>query len=256
MDALRLRAERLEGIAELSASLAHEIKNPLASIRSAVEQIGRMPATSEDQKTLSALVMKESDRLSRLLSEFLDFARVRVAKTKPIDLADVARGAARLADTHPDRDRSVRVTFEEPASGRISLDGDEDLLHRAVFNLALNAVQAAPANSEVRIEVARGPLDPIPTGIRFDSEPVSLRVSDSGPGIPPDVRDRMFDPFFTTKSNGTGLGLAVVHRAIEAHRGLVLVDSNPQGTRFTVILPSTQNGRGSHDTPLTTRSVS
>ncbi len=256
MDALRLRAERLEGIAELSASLAHEIKNPLASIRSAVEQIGKMPAMSEDQRTLSALVMKESDRLSRLLSEFLDFARVRVAKTKPIDLADVARGAARLADTHPDRDRSVRVTFEEPASGRIALDGDEDLLHRAVFNLALNAVQAAPANSEVRIEVARGPLDPIPTGIRFDSEPVSLRVSDSGPGIPPDVRDRMFDPFFTTKSNGTGLGLAVVHRAIEAHRGLVLVDSNARGTRFTVILPSTQNGRGSHDTPLNTRSVS
>ncbi len=256
MDALRLRAERLEGIAELSASLAHEIKNPLASIRSAVEQIGKMPAMSEDQKTLSVLVMKESDRLSRLLSEFLDFARVRVAKTKPIDLADVARGAARLADTHPDRDKSVRVTFEEPAAGRISLDGDEDLLHRAVFNLALNAVQAAPANSEVRIEVARGPLDPIPSGIRFDSEPVSLRVTDAGPGIPPDVRDRMFDPFFTTKSNGTGLGLAVVHRAIEAHRGLVLVDSTPRGTRFTVILPSTQNGRGTHDTPLNTRSVS
>jgi signal transduction histidine kinase len=256
MDALRLRAERLEGIAELSASLAHEIKNPLASIRSAVEQIGKMPAMSEDQKTLSALVMKESDRLSRLLSEFLDFARVRVAKTKPIDLADVARGAARLADTHPDRDKSVRVTFEEPASGRIPLDGDEDLLHRAVFNLALNAVQAAPANSEVRIEVAHGPLEPIPAGIRFDSEPVSLRVTDAGPGIPPEVRDRMFDPFFTTKTNGTGLGLAVVHRAIEAHRGLVLVDSNPQGTRFTVILPSSQNGRGARDTPLTTRSVS
>jgi len=256
MDALRLRAERLEGIAELSASLAHEIKNPLASIRSAVEQIGRMPAVNEDQKTLSSLVMKESDRLSRLLSEFLDFARVRVAKTKPIDLAAVARGAARLADTHPDRDTSVRVTFEEPAAGRISLDGDEDLLHRAVFNLALNAVQAAPANTEVRIEVARGPLDPIPAGIRFDSEPVSLRVTDAGPGIPPDVRDKMFDPFFTTKSNGTGLGLAVVHRAIEAHRGLVLVDSNAHGTRFTVILPSSQNGRGSHDTPLNTRSVS
>ncbi len=256
MDALRLRAERLEGIAELSASLAHEIKNPLASIRSAVEQIGRMPAASDDQKTLSVLVMRESDRLSRLLSEFLDFARVRVAKTKPIDLAAVARGAARLADTHPDRDASVRVTFHEPDVGRISLDGDEDLLHRAVFNLALNAVQAAPPGSEVRIEVSRGPLDPVPAGFRFDSAPVSLRVSDAGPGIPAEVRDRMFDPFFTTKSNGTGLGLAVVHRAIEAHRGLVLVDSNPHGTRFTVILPSTQNGRGTHDTPLNTRSVS
>lgn len=256
MDALRLRAERLEGIAELSASLAHEIKNPLASIRSAVEQIGRMPAVSDDQRTLSGLVMKESDRLSRLLSEFLDFARVRVAKTKPIDLVALARGAARLADTHPDRDASVRVTFDEPADGRIPLDGDEDMLHRAVFNLALNAVQAAPPNSEVRIEVARGPLDPIPTGIRLDSEPVSLRVSDAGPGIPSDVRDRMFDPFFTTKPNGTGLGLAVVHRAIEAHRGLVLVDSSQRGTRFTVILPSKQNGRGAHESPLHSRSVS
>jgi two-component system sensor histidine kinase PilS (NtrC family) len=255
MDALRLRAERLEGIAELSASLAHEIKNPLASIRSAVEQIGRMPTVSDDQRTLSGLVMKESDRLSRLLSEFLDFARVRVAKTKPVDLAAIARGAARLADTHPDRDTSVRVTFQEPAAGRIPLDGDEDMLHRAVFNLALNAVQAAPPGSEVRIEVARGALDPIPTGIRFDPDSVSLRVSDAGPGIPADVRDRMFDPFFTTKPNGTGLGLAVVHRAIEAHRGLVLVDSNPRGTRFTVILPSTQNGRGAHDSPLHSRSV-
>src|SRR5262249_10202391 len=162
--------------------------------------------------------------LSRLLSEFLDFARVRVAKTKPIDLAVVARGAARLADTHPDREPSVRVTFQEPSAGRIALDGDEDLLHRAVFNLALNAVQAAPPAREVRSGVARGPLAPIPAGIRFDSEPVSLRVTDTGPGIPAEVRDRMFDPFFTTKSNGTGLGLAVVHRAIEAHRGLVLVD--------------------------------
>jgi len=244
MDALRLRAERLEGIAELSASLAHEIKNPLASIRSAVEQIGRMPATSEDQKTLSALVMKESDRLSRLLSEFLDFARVRVAKTKPIDLADVARGAARLADTHPDRDQSVRVTFEEPASGRISLDGDEDLLHRAVFNLALNAVQASPRGGRVRVELAPLSMDQVPAGVSFDLGGVALRVSDDGPGIPVEIRDRLFDPFFTTKPGGSGLGLSIVHRAIEAHAGFVFVDSDDSGTRVTVLLPSHQSDTG------------
>ena len=97
IDVLHLRAERLEGIAELSASLAHEIKNPLASIRSSVEQISRMPAVSDDQKTLTALVMRESDRLSRLLSEFLDFARVRVARTGPVDLAErrARRGRSR-----------------------------------------------------------------------------------------------------------------------------------------------------------------
>src|SRR5262249_47358699 len=109
MDALRLRAQRLEGIAELSASLAHEIRNPLASIRSAVEQISRMPAISDDQKTLSALVMRESDRLSRLLGEFLDFARVRVTRLQQVDLGAVARDVAALVGAHPDRPERVHV---------------------------------------------------------------------------------------------------------------------------------------------------
>jgi two-component system sensor histidine kinase PilS (NtrC family) len=241
LDVLRLRAERLEGIAELSASLAHEIKNPLASIRSSVEQISRMPAVSDDQKTLTALVMRESDRLSRLLSEFLDFARVRVAKTEPVNLARIARDAATLAAAHPDRDSTVRVTCVLPEGDDVQIEGDEDLLHRAVFNLALNAVQASPASSEVRVEVAHGCFDPLPAGIAFEGDAVSLRVSDAGPGIPAGIRDRMFDPFFTTKANGSGLGLAVVHRAIEAHRGLVFVDNGLRGgTRFTVILPTAQ----------------
>ncbi|HEX4682280.1 MAG TPA: ATP-binding protein [Gemmatimonadaceae bacterium] len=242
IDALRLRTERLEGIAELSASLAHEIKNPLASIRSAVEQISRMPSVSDDQKTLTVLVMRESDRLSRLLSEFLDFARVQMARVRPVDLASVAQGAASLVATHPDREQSVRVTCVVPENDPLEIDADEDLLHRAVFNLVLNAVQAAPPQSEVRIEVARGASDSLTPAIPFDGDAVSLRVSDSGPGIPPEIRDRMFDPFFTTKANGSGLGLAVVHRAIEAHRGLVFVDSTTRGTRFTVILPRTQTG--------------
>jgi two-component system sensor histidine kinase PilS (NtrC family) len=244
MDVLRLRAERLEGIAELSASLAHEIKNPLASIRSAVEQISRIPAANDDQKTLSVLVMRESDRLSRLLSEFLDFARVRMARTQPVDLATIARVAAGLVAAHPDREESVTVTCIAPEGDTIMLDGDEDLLHRALFNLTLNAVQAAPPMSDVRIEIARGSFDVMPAGLMFEGEPVSVRVSDSGPGIAAEIRDKMFDPFFTTKANGSGLGLAVVHRAIEAHRGLVMVDSSSRGTRFTVILPTQQLVRG------------
>ncbi len=236
MDVLRLRAERLEGIAELSASLAHEIKNPLASIRSAVEQISRMPTISDDHKTLSMLVLRESDRLSRLLSEFLDFARVRVVRTTPVDLVAVARGAADLATAHPDCDATVRVTCLMPEDG-MHVDGDEDLLHRAVFNLALNAVQASPPQGEVHIEIARGSFEPLPVGLPFDGDSVALRVTDTGSGIPAEIRDRMFDPFFTTKANGSGLGLAVVHRAIEAHRGVVFVDSGTRGTRFTVILP-------------------
>jgi two-component system sensor histidine kinase PilS (NtrC family) len=241
LDMMRLRTERLEGIAELSASLAHEIKNPLASIRSSVEQISRMPAVSDDQRTLTQLVMRESDRLSRLLTEFLDYARVRVAKTECVDLSKIARDAASLAAAHPDRDDSIRVTCVIPEGDNVSIEGDEDLLHRAVFNLALNAVQASPQHAEVRVEVARGCFDPLPAGIAFEGEAVSLRVSDAGSGIPAGVRERMFDPFFTTKQGGSGLGLAVVHRAIEAHRGLVFVDSGQVGgTRFTVILPTAQ----------------
>ena len=241
IDTLRLRAERLEGIAELSASLAHEIKNPLASIRSSVEQLARMPHATADEKTLSSLVMRESDRLSRLLTEFLDFARVRVGRTAPVDLGAVARGAAGLAAAHPDRLDTVRGSCVVPEGELVNVDGDEDLLHRAVFNLALNALQASPPESEVRIEVSSGIFDPLPSGVSFDSGAVALRVSDAGPGIPPEIRDRLFDPFFTTKANGSGLGLAVVHRAIEAHRGLVFVDSGNRGTRFTVILPKSQS---------------
>lgn len=238
LEALALRAERLEGIAELSASLAHEIRNPLAAIRSAVEQISRIPAVSDDQKTLTALVMRESDRLTRLLSEFLDFARVRVARADAVDLAYVARGAANLASAHPDKLESVTVTCVAPADEPLMVGGDEDLLHRAVFNLLLNAVQAAPHDSEVTIELARGFVEPLPAGLSFAGDAVSLRITDAGSGIPPEIRAKMFDPFFTTKANGSGLGLAIVHRAIDAHRGHIFVDSSTKGTRFTVVLPA------------------
>ncbi|MEX2178835.1 MAG: ATP-binding protein [Gemmatimonadaceae bacterium] len=241
LEALRLRAERLEGVAELSASLAHEIKNPLASIRSAIEQLSRVPHVGEDERTLSELVMRESDRLSRLLTEFLDFARVRVTHTAQVDIAAVARGAATLAGSHPDRQPGVRVTCVVPEDAALMVEGDEDLLHRAIFNLALNAVQASPPDGEVRVEAAvAGDELPLGSGVSTVAG-IAIRVSDDGPGIPLEVRARLFDPFFTTRPGGSGLGLAVVHRAIEAHRGHVYLDSGDTGggggTRFTVILP-------------------
>ena len=236
LDALRLRAERLEGIAELSASLAHEIRNPLASIRSAVEQLSRSPFSGSDERTLANLIMRESDRLSRLLSEFLDFARVRVARMEPLDLADLVSGAVRLALEHPDRSKGVAIVSRvEP--GRFIIEGDEDLLHRAVFNLVLNAVQASPTDGEIIVEVCDAGPEQVGTGTAFANGAAAISVSDAGEGIAPDIRDRLFDPFFTTKPNGSGLGLAVVHRAIDAHRGLVLLESSAAGTRFTVVLP-------------------
>jgi signal transduction histidine kinase len=236
LETLRLRAERLEGVAELSASLAHEIKNPLASIRSACEQLSRSTVTGADEKTLTHLVMRESDRLSRLLTEFLDFARVRVARREPIDVAHLAAGAVRLASAHPDRPEGVSVVCEV-ADGGFVVEGDDDLLHRALFNLLLNALQVSPPGAEVRLEVAEARPDQLDLGPTFADGGVALSVTDAGAGIDPGIRDRLFDPFFTTKPGGSGLGLAVVHRAIDAHRGLVFLDSGPAGTRFTIVLP-------------------
>jgi two-component system, NtrC family, sensor histidine kinase PilS len=240
LDDLHLRAERLEAVAELSASLAHEIRNPLASIRSAVEQLALKPKANADEKVLGTLIVREADRLSRLLSEFLDFARVRVTRIERVDVGEVARGVAKLVSAHPDRHEGVKITCAVPSDPFI-VEGDLDLLHRALFNLTLNAVQA-PARRNVFMEVMPVSEEHLPVGVRFErGGAVAVRVTDDGPGIALDIRDRLFDPFFTTKPGGTGLGLAVVHRAIEAHRGLVFVDSDTEGTRFTVLLPRTQS---------------
>lgn len=239
LDSLHMRTERLEAVAELSASLAHEIKNPLAAVRSAVEQLSRSPRATPDEQTLAGLIVRESDRLSRLLSEFLDFARVRVTRMAPVNLTSVAKDAAGLVSAHPDRPEGVQVETRVPDQS-VMIEGDEDLLHRTVFNLALNAIQASPKRGRVSVELAPLTTNDAPAGLSFDHGGVALRVSDEGPGIPEDIRDRLFDPFFTTKPGGSGLGLSVVHRAIEAHKGFVFVDSDPRGTRVTVLLPSSQ----------------
>ena len=240
LETLHMRAERSEAIAELAASLAHEIKNPLAAVRSAVEQIARRPSLDEDDRTLTTLIVRESDRLSRLLSEFLDFARVRVARFESVDLCAVAREACSLAAEHPSRLPCVAVICPSE-DGPFLVEGDRDLLHRVLFNLALNAVQATPVDGRVQIEVAAAHADDaLPSGLAFDRGGVAVRVSDTGGGIPIEVRERLFDPFITTKPGGSGLGLAIVQRAVDAHRGLVFVDSSSTGTRFTVLLPTTQ----------------
>ncbi len=237
LESLRLRAQRLEAVAELSASLAHEIKNPLASIRSAVEQISRRKAATPDERTLGELITRESDRLSRLLSEFLDFARVQAARRDHLDLCEIVRTAAMLAGAHPDRSSGVLLDVDVPGTPA-ELSGDEDLLHRAVFNLVLNACQASGERGHVAVTLRRLTVLEQPTALPYKSDVYSIEVCDEGEGIPPDIQDRLFEPFATTKPGGSGLGLAVVHRAIEAHRGLILVDSDHAGTRFTVYLPT------------------
>lgn len=235
LEELNLRAERLEAVAELSASLAHEIKNPLASIRSSVEQLSRRAGRSGDDRVLAGLVLRESDRLSRILNEFLEFARVRVAMSKPVDLLEVTRAAVEIVRQHPacTPETDIRVTGACP-----EIEGDEDLLHRVVVNLVLNAVQAANGAVRVVVEVREAEPGELPPALALDPA-VLLRVVDDGPGIPHEVRDRLFDPFVTGRAGGSGLGLAIVQRAVQAHRGVVLVDTGQgRGTTFTILLPA------------------
>ncbi|MCU0619517.1 MAG: HAMP domain-containing histidine kinase, partial [Gemmatimonadaceae bacterium] len=162
----------------------------------------------------------------------------RKSHVERVDLARLVQDVVALVGTHPDRAPGTRVDVQVGAV-RAVIDGDGDLLHRAVFNLVLNAVQAVGDGGHVHVAITEAMPDAAGDGT------LELRIEDDGPGMPDDVRSRIFTPFFTTKPQGSGLGLPVVHRAIEAHRGAVFVDSAPgRGTRFTIVLPRTQGEAG------------
>ena len=236
-DAMNRRTERLEAVAELSAAMAHEIKNPLASIRSAVEQFTSPSLADDDREILKRMVVRESDRLSRLLTDFLDYSRVGLERVEPLDLTQVARECLTLMEQHPESHaRQVLYLLEVPEDG-LEVPADADLLHRALFNLLLNATQFSPQGGEVLFAVEDFRGRSLPAGVELQGA-VRIRVRDQGPGIPPEDVNRIFDPFYTTRPGGTGLGLAVVHRTAQAHQGAVLVERPARGgTEFQLFLP-------------------
>ena len=249
MEGLRRRAERLEAVAELSASLAHEIKNPLASIRSATEQLAGDGVDPEDREVLRGLVVGESDRLSRLLTEFLDYSRVQVRAPQMLHLGGLVKQALDVARAHPHAEgREIAFVVDPSAAGAV-VSGDADLLHRAVLNLVLNAVQWAGPGGRVEVALDLMESDILSAALRY-TRAARLRVSDTGPGVPPDEVEHVFDPFFTQRPGGTGLGLALVQRAAEAHGGAVFVDEPRPGfgTTFTLHLPETEED-GDAETP-------
>ncbi len=241
IQALHLRAERLEAVAALSASLAHEIRNPLASIRSSVEQLARVNREDPDERVLGDLIVRESDRLSRLLGEFLDFSRVRASHFESVDLTAVVKRAAELVREHPDTGPGVEIVVRGDS---LEIEADEDLLHRICTNLLLNAVQAMNGAGRIEAVVDRprpGELGPgAGAGTAAGAEvenPARLRVRDDGPGIDAELMPRLFEPFVSGRPGGSGLGLAIVQRAVQAHRGVVTVESAPrEGTTFTILL--------------------
>lgn len=250
LEELRLRAERLEAVAELSASLAHEIRNPLASIRSAVEQLAETDDEDDEERLLSRLVLRESDRLDRLLGEFGDFAGTDVVRRQPVDVRELVQEAVEVARRHPDSGDEVEYVAEFEGDAEELSDGlwgDRDLLHRSLVNLLLNPAQVWAEKREeggkepgdglsVRVLVDEGRPDMVPAEIAA-GRPVRIRVVDDGPGIEPEILDRVFDPFFSGRSGGSGLGLSVAYRAVQAHGGSMTARSTPgEGATFEVVL--------------------
>ncbi len=238
LENLRLRTGRLEAVAELSASLAHEIRNPMASIRSSAEQLARRAGDDEDEQMLTGLIVRESDRLNRLLGEFNSFARVDVVERKPIDVERLIHEVIDVVRQRPEE--QGRAEFEVEARGHLAdLWGDPDLLYRILFNLILNAVQVGASHGPVRVRIVADSLGPMFVSGRAElGQPVRIRVIDDGPGIDPDDMSRIFDPFFTRRKGGTGMGLAIAYRAVQAHGGVLLASSEPgKGAAFSVVIP-------------------
>ncbi len=238
IEELRLRTGRLEAVAELSASLAHELRNPIASVRSAVEQLSGRSHASEGDRVLGRLITRESDRLSRILGDFSDFARVDVTRRQHIDVDRLIREVVETVAQHPAA--AGRAVFDrQVAADLVGLWGDSELLHRMLLNLVLNAVQVGDPSETVHVRIVADALRPdlVPTEISL-GVPVRIRVIDDGPGIDPEDLPHIFDPFFTRREGGSGLGLSVAHRAVQAHGGALIASSTlGEGATFAVVLP-------------------
>ncbi|HZX97331.1 MAG TPA: ATP-binding protein [Myxococcales bacterium] len=217
------RTDRLAVVGGLAAGLAHEIRNPLASMCGSIEILGSSPGLDEQERRLMQVVQSEAERLEGLVREFLSFAR-------PVSPAlEALEGSAAVAETmelfRPQlAERGIEVSVR--AAAPVWLRADPRQLRQVLWNLLGNAADATPRGGRVEIRLFAS------------GEHGVLEVADTGEGIAEEDLQRIFDPFFTTKERGTGLGLAIVHRIVEAHGGEVSVRSDPgQGSTFRVVLP-------------------
>ena len=245
MEAELRRHERLAGIGQLSAGLAHEIRNPLAAISGSI-QILESSVTgeeSEEARRLMGIVVRETDRLNALITDFLHFARPAPAKPEPVAIARALDDMAQIFESV--RPATVRLTVDAPPELRVLADDRQ--LRQLLWNLFLNALQAMPEGGDLEIRARAAAQGPPDAGRNESAEGphwVEIQVADTGAGIPEDVLERIFDPFFTTKKEGTGLGLATVHRIVEGNGGHVKVESAVgRGTRFCVLLPAAERIR-------------
>ncbi|MBW2362802.1 MAG: hypothetical protein JRG84_18040 [Deltaproteobacteria bacterium] len=232
------RSERLAAVGELSASIAHEIRNPLAAISGSIQMLKRVeerrePA-SEDGRLMD-IVLRETERLNCLIGDFLCYARPGPLRVESVALDELLADMQEMLDAA----LAANVVLEVSVPPRLTVQADSGQLRQVLWNLVSNALQAMPGGGELRIDakvVRAGASQASGVGNRNEQEKgdaVEICVRDTGVGVPAEALEHIFDPFFTTKAEGSGLGLATVHRIVEEHGGLLNLES-AQGRGTTV----------------------
>jgi signal transduction histidine kinase len=224
------RAERLAALGQLSAGLAHEIRNPLSTIKGSAEMLLKnVDANGAIAHELAGFISTEVDRTNALVTRFLDFARPLALRLEKTEITEVIDEAVAQVEKHtPPLDVSIYKNYS-PDIPPLLLD--RQLIERVLYNLILNAAQASPAQSSVTVKT------------RQLGQTLEISVIDRGTGIAPKDRESIFNPFFTTKSSGVGLGLAIVSKIVDEHGGQIDVESEPgAGSVFRVFLPVRDNG--------------
>jgi len=219
------RSQRLAAVGRLAAGVAHEIRNPLSSIKGFATYFKEKLQDVPEARDTAGIMIQEVERLDRVIGQLLEFARPSQLFTAPVRAADLVGHSLRLIEGDA-RAKGIELTSKIPEN-LPEINVDADRMSQVLLNLYLNAIQAMDAGGTLAIEVCRDET----------RKSTQILIRDNGPGIPDQDRERIFDPYFTTKPDGTGLGLAIVHKIIEAHGGEIDIESRPgQGTKVTVTL--------------------
>jgi two-component system sensor histidine kinase PilS (NtrC family) len=226
------RADRLAVLGQLSAAIAHEIRNPLATISGSVELLRDTPQLSGEERKLLELVTHESERLNRIITDFLLYARIRPAEPTEVELDRVIEETLTLIRNHHDYRDDIEI-INEIGDRHLRVWADGDQVKQIFLNIAINALQAMTGGGRLTVGLKDRPVEDGPRGFRM----VDVFFRDTGTGIEPEELGEIFEPFYSSKKNGTGLGLSIAQRIVENNGGTLIVESQPgKGTTFVVSL--------------------
>ena len=227
------RRQWLAKIGEVSAGMAHEIRNPLAALSGSMQVLRKDLRPSDDNRPLLDMALRETERLGGIVSDFLQYARPLQLNLKECDVNELVGHTVSMLEQTPEYSGRIRF-IRRLSPERVMALLDPDQMQQVCWNLGLNACQAMPGDGALTVSTHR-----VSGSGEGDGDAVDIVFEDTGQGILNEHRDKIFDPFFTTKEEGTGLGLSVVHRIMEDHRGRVQVESaEGMGTRVRLTLPA------------------